>query len=88
MDSDKVIAGFDIFHIDSVGRPIWQGAAMTLDDAMAQVQQLGASVSGEYLIHSQKTGVEVSLKIARPVSLRRWLNRRSESLSVSYRPTT
>jgi hypothetical protein len=87
MHSNTVIAAFDIFHIDSLGQPIWRETAMTLDDAIAGVQQLGASVSGDYLVHSQKTGVEVSLRVARSVSLRRWLSERSESLSVSYRPT-
>jgi hypothetical protein len=82
-----VIGTFDVFHIDSFGQPIWQEAALTLDDALARVQQLGASVSGEYLIQSQKTGVQVSLKIARSVSWRRWFSECSESLSVSYRQT-
>jgi hypothetical protein len=36
------------------------------DDALARVQQLAATHPGEYFIRSQKTSVEVSMKVNRP----------------------
>lgn len=78
---------FDIFRLDDGGQHVWQGGALTLDDAIARVHQLGASCSGEYLIRSQKTGVEVSLTVQRSSYVGFRLNVRSQPLSVRYRPT-
>lgn len=80
-----MIAAFDIFRIDG-GQSVWQEGALTLDDAIARVQQLGASRSGEYFIRSQKTGVEVSLTVRRAANVRSRFSPRSQPLAVRYRP--
>ncbi len=80
-----MIAAFDIFRIDG-GQHVWQEGALTLDDAIARVHQLGASCSGEYLIRSQKTGVEISLAVQRSPSVGFRLGVRSQPLTVRYRP--
>jgi len=80
-----VIAVFDIFRIDG-GQPVWQERAQTLDDAIARVQQLGASLPGEYFIRSQKTGVEVSLTVQRSANEGARFSTRSQPLAVRYRP--
>ncbi len=86
-DSRSVMAGFDIFRVDSIRKRIWQETAMTMHDATARVRQLGASLPGEYLIYSRKTGVEISLKVTQPANLRRWFSTLPEDLTVRYRPT-
>ncbi len=40
---------------------MWIEAAVTLDYAIVRVRQLGALYSGDYLIQSKQTGVEVSV---------------------------
>jgi hypothetical protein len=44
----------------------WQESAFTLDDAKAQVQRLGLSRPGEYLIFNHKTVGGVSIIVGPP----------------------
>jgi len=44
----------------------WQESAFTLDDAKAQVQRLGLSRPGEYLIFNHKTVDGISIIVAQP----------------------
>jgi hypothetical protein len=44
----------------------WQESAFTLDDAKAQVQRLGLSRPGEYLIFNHKTVDSVSIIVTPP----------------------
>jgi hypothetical protein len=78
---------FDIFRADGAVERIWQDSAMTMHDATARVRQLGVSFPGEYLIYSQKTGIEISLKATRPSESRPWFSMLPEALTVHYRPT-
>jgi hypothetical protein len=64
---------------------VWQGPALTLDDAMAQVQRLGLSLSGQFVIHSRKTGVEVCMMVARSAKEGAWFKSCSNTVSVRYR---
>jgi hypothetical protein len=77
-----VNATFDIFFIDDSDQPVWQDALLTLDDALARVQQLGATYPGEYFIRSQKTSVEVSMRVNRGVRYGLLLG----PLTVRHRP--
>jgi len=79
-----VTAKFDIFRIDDAGQAVWQDAALTLDDAIARVQQLGSSSSGEYFIRSQKTSVDVSLTVNPAAKPRPQFISRSEPLSARF----
>jgi hypothetical protein len=85
--SSPMIAVFDIFHADGAGERSWQDSAMTMHDATARVRQLGVSLPGEYLIYSQKTGIEISLKATRLSESKPWFSLLPEALSVRYRPT-
>jgi hypothetical protein len=53
---------FDIFRMKK-GDYVWLEATMTLDDAEARVQELGAAEPGEYLIFNQKTCGRISLRV-------------------------
>lgn len=81
-----MVSPFDIYRVFKDGQLLWVEAALTLDDAMAQAKKLGASQSGEYLIHSQKTGVEVSMIVERLARVGPKLSNRSEQLTLRYRP--
>ena len=56
-----MIPQFDIFR--KKGEYVWLEATMTLDDAEARVQELGAAEPGEYLIFNEKTGDRISLTV-------------------------
>ena len=56
-----MVAQFDIFR--KKGDYVWLEATMTLDDAEARVQELGAAELGEYLIFNQKTCGKISLRL-------------------------
>jgi hypothetical protein len=63
----------------------WIEAAVTLDDAITRVRQIGAAQSGEYCIHSQKTGVEICMTIPRPANFGPKSGTRSELLTGRHR---
>ncbi|MGB7436398.1 MAG: hypothetical protein WBR26_05910 [Candidatus Acidiferrum sp.] len=52
---------YDIFRLDNDGTVIWLEPAMALSDAQTRVQQLGATVPGNYIIFSQKTADKIVL---------------------------
>ena len=45
------------------GEYVWLEATMTLDDAGARVQELGAAEPGGYLIFNEKTCGRISLTV-------------------------
>ena len=51
---------YDIFRMKK-GEYVWLEATMTLDDAEARVQELGAAEPGEYVIFNEKTYDRISL---------------------------
>ncbi len=57
-----MIPQFDIFRMKK-SEYVWQEATMTLHDAEARVQELGAAEPGEYLIFNQKTCGRISLRV-------------------------
>lgn len=71
-----MVPQFDIFRVLGDREPLWIEATVTLDDAITRVRQIGAARSGEYFIHSQKTGVEIAMTVGPEFSTR------SEPLTV------
>jgi hypothetical protein len=57
-----MIPQFDIFSMKN-GEYVWLEATMTLDDAEARVQELGAAEPGEYLIFNPETYGRISLRV-------------------------
>ena len=57
-----MIPQYDIFRLKK-GEFVWLEATMTLDDAEARVQELGAAEPGEYLIFNEKTCDRISLTV-------------------------
>jgi hypothetical protein len=57
-----MIPQFDIFRMKK-GEYVWLEATMTLDDAEARVQELGAAEPGGYLIFNDKTCGRISLTV-------------------------
>ena len=53
---------FDILRMKK-GEYVWLETRMTLDEAEARVQELGAAQPGEYLIFNQKTCGRISLRV-------------------------
>jgi hypothetical protein len=70
--SRSVVPAFDIFRLDSTRQPVWQESAESMVDATMRVRLLGASLPGEYLIHSHKTGIEISISVKQPENKHRW----------------
>jgi len=76
---------FDIFRVSHDGEPLWLEVAVTLDDAISRVRQLGAVQSGKYFIRSHKTGVEISMTVWRSESFGPELGIYAEALTVRHR---
>jgi hypothetical protein len=57
-----MILQFDILKMKK-GEYVWLEATMTLDDAEARVQELGAAEPGEYLIFNHETCGRISLRV-------------------------
>ena len=57
-----MIPQYDIFRVKK-GEYVWLAATMTLDDAEARVQELGAADPGEYVIFNVKTCDRISLTV-------------------------
>ena len=53
---------YDIFRMKK-GEYVWLEATMTLEDAEARVQELGAAEPGEYVIFDEKTCDRISLTV-------------------------
>ncbi len=53
---------FDIFRIDDNGLT-WLEPAITLDDAVARIQQRGAKEPGNYFIFDQGSGDRIMMKV-------------------------
>jgi hypothetical protein len=83
--SRSTVPAFDIFRIDGATQPIWQEAAETMEDATMRVRQLGASLPGKYLIHSQKTSIEISIEVTPPKKLTGWFSSLPKVLAVRLR---
>jgi hypothetical protein len=81
-----MIPPFDIFRVLNDQKPLWIEAAVTLDDAIARVRQIGTIRSGKYFIHSRKTGVEIAMTVRRSTNVRPKFITRSEPLTVRYHP--
>ena len=57
---DMMTPQYDIFRMKK-GEYVWLEATMTLDDAQARVQELGAAEPGEYVIFDEKNCDRISL---------------------------
>ena len=53
---------YDIFRMKK-GEYVWLEATMTLEDAEARVQELGAAEPGEYVIFDEKNCDRISLTV-------------------------
>ena len=81
-----MVPSFDIFRVLNDQESLWMEAAVTLDDAITRVRQIGAEDSGQYFIHSQKTGVEIAMTVRRSANVRPNFRTRSEPLTVRLHP--
>ena len=81
----SMIPPFDIFRVFN-GEPLWLEDAVTLDNAIARVRQLGAEQSGEYFVRSKKTDVEISVTIRRSEHVEPDFDICSAPLAVRHRP--
>jgi hypothetical protein len=52
---------FDIFRTEPDGNILWRGAATTLDEAKARVQEFAKSGPSEYVIINLQTGLKVTI---------------------------
>jgi hypothetical protein len=77
---------FDIFRLLNDQKPLWIEPAVTLDDTIARVRQIGSIRSGKYFIHSQKTGVEIGMTVRCFTNVRPKFGTRSEPLTVRLHP--
>ncbi|MGB8325142.1 MAG: hypothetical protein WCE52_19455 [Candidatus Acidiferrum sp.] len=77
---------FDIFCVSINEELIWMEAASTLDGAMSRVQQIGSLKPGQYHIHSQKAGIQVSLRVAASEVVNAKVHLRSDHLTVRPKP--
>ena len=50
---------YDIFQSETDGSVLWRGSAATLEQAKSRIQELAASVPGQYIILSRLTGSKV-----------------------------
>jgi hypothetical protein len=50
---------YDIFQSEADGSVLWRGSAATLDEAKSRIQELTASVPGQYIILSRLNGSKV-----------------------------
>lgn len=73
---------FDIFAVSVNQELIWMESALTLDEAVSRVQQIGTQKPGQYHIHSQKTGIQVSLQISASEATSAKVHLRSEPLTL------
>ncbi len=81
-----LVPPFDIFRVLNDQKPLWIEAAVTLDDAIARVRQIGAAQSGQYFIHSQKTDVEIAMTVRRSANVGPKFSTRSQPLTVRHHP--
>lgn len=81
-----MVPQFDIFRSLSAKEHLWIEAAVTLDDAITRVRQIGAVQAGKYFIHSQKTHVEIAITVRRSANVRRKFSIHSETLTVRLGP--
>ncbi|MGB7727935.1 MAG: hypothetical protein WBL50_07885 [Candidatus Acidiferrum sp.] len=81
-----MVPQFDIFRVLSDKEPLWIEAAMTLEDAITRVRQIGAVQSGKYFIHSQKTHVEIAMTVRRSANVVPKFSTRSEPVTVRLHP--
>ena len=58
----QYIPQYDIFKMKK-GEYVWLETAVTLDDAKARVQELGAAEPGEYVIFDEKNCDRISLTV-------------------------
>jgi hypothetical protein len=61
---------FDVFRIKD-GQPLWINSAPALAAAKSQVEVLGASKPGEYLIFCHHSGEKISVWIPEPRAIAR-----------------
>jgi hypothetical protein len=57
-----MIHEYDIFRFDNTCPTLWLEPVMTLNDAKARIQQLGATEPGDYLIFNQTTAEKITSK--------------------------
>jgi hypothetical protein len=50
---------YDIFQNEPDGSVLWRGSAATLDEAKSRIEELTASVPGQYIILSRLNGSKV-----------------------------
>jgi hypothetical protein len=58
----KAFSPVDIFRVDAKGA-LWLESAQSVDEATARIQQLGASISGEYMLLNHTAGTRLTIKV-------------------------
>jgi hypothetical protein len=58
-------AAFDIFQMEPEGAVCWLGAAETLEEAKARIQQLSVSGKAGFVIMDQNTGNKLIVEVPR-----------------------
>jgi hypothetical protein len=77
-----MVPQFDIFRMKK-GEYVCLEATMTLDDAEARVQELGAAEPGEYLIFNQITCGRISLRVEHRAKSESQINRTACQPNIS-----
>jgi hypothetical protein len=54
---------FDIFRAETDGNMIWRGAATSLDEAKARVQELAKTWPADYLIVNLQSGLKIPMSM-------------------------
>lgn len=52
---------FDIFRTETDGQMIWRGAAASLEEAKARVQESAKSCPGGYMIVNLRSGLRITI---------------------------
>jgi hypothetical protein len=52
---------FDIFRAETDGQMLWRGAAASLEEAKARVQEFAKSCPGDYMIVSLRSGLRITI---------------------------
>ncbi|HXA76720.1 MAG TPA: hypothetical protein VNV41_06265 [Candidatus Acidoferrales bacterium] len=52
---------FDIFRTETDGQMMWRGAAPSLEEAKARVQEFAKSGPGDYMIVNLRSGLRINI---------------------------
>jgi hypothetical protein len=55
---------FDVFRTETNGQMIWRGAAASLEEAKARVQEFAKSCPGDYMIANLRSGLRITIAVS------------------------